>query len=57
MGLEVCAGHGLNYASVGLVARLKGIAELNIGHAIIARAVIVGLEKAIISMQEAICAP
>ncbi|CRF47352.1 pyridoxine 5'-phosphate synthase [Helicobacter heilmannii] len=57
MGLEVCAGHGLNYASVGLVARLEGIAELNIGHAIIARAVIVGLEKAIISMQEAICAP
>ncbi|GMB96736.1 pyridoxine 5'-phosphate synthase [Helicobacter sp. NHP22-001] len=57
MGLEVCAGHGLNYASVGLVAKLEGISELNIGHAIIARAVIMGLEKAIQSMQEAICAP
>ncbi|WP_104707756.1 pyridoxine 5'-phosphate synthase [Helicobacter ailurogastricus] len=53
MGLEVCAGHGLNYASVGLVARLEGLSELNIGHAIIARAVIVGLEQAIKSMQEA----
>ncbi|BCZ18212.1 Pyridoxine 5'-phosphate synthase PdxJ [Helicobacter sp. NHP19-003] len=53
MGLEVCAGHGLNYASVRLVAKLKGISELNIGHAIIARAVIVGLDRAIGAMQEA----
>ncbi|WP_104740223.1 pyridoxine 5'-phosphate synthase [Helicobacter bizzozeronii] len=53
MGLEMCAGHGLNYFSVGLVAGIAGLAELNIGHAIIARAVMVGLERAIYDMQEA----
>ena len=46
-GLEVNAGHGLNYANVSDIARIKGINELNIGHAIIARAVIVGMRQAV----------
>ncbi|WP_120945625.1 pyridoxine 5'-phosphate synthase [Helicobacter labacensis] len=54
MGLEMCAGHGLNYFSVGLVARIPSLQELNIGHAIMARAIMVGLERALKDMQEAI---
>ncbi|WP_104750131.1 pyridoxine 5'-phosphate synthase [Helicobacter cynogastricus] len=54
MGLEMCAGHGLNYFSVGLVARIRALQELNIGHAIMSRAILVGLERAITDMQEAI---
>lgn len=45
-GLKVNAGHGLNYFNVKPVAAIKEIIELNIGHAIIARAAIDGLEKA-----------
>ncbi|MDI6739082.1 MAG: pyridoxine 5'-phosphate synthase, partial [Candidatus Edwardsbacteria bacterium] len=41
LGLDVHAGHGLDYLNVGPVAAIEGIAELNIGHAIIARAVLV----------------
>ncbi|WP_163535114.1 pyridoxine 5'-phosphate synthase [Helicobacter suis] len=52
MGLEMCAGHGLNYFNTGLVARIASLKELNIGHAIMARAIIVGLERAIKDMQE-----
>ncbi|MBU0684213.1 MAG: pyridoxine 5'-phosphate synthase, partial [Candidatus Omnitrophica bacterium] len=36
-GLTVCAGHGLNYSNVSLVARIKGIYEFNIGHSIISK--------------------
>ncbi|WP_121756966.1 pyridoxine 5'-phosphate synthase [Helicobacter felis] len=54
MGLEMCAGHGLNYFSVGLIARIQSLQELNIGHAIMARAIMVGLERALKDMQEAI---
>ncbi|MCX5668082.1 MAG: pyridoxine 5'-phosphate synthase [Candidatus Omnitrophica bacterium] len=50
LGLEVNAGHGLNYANVGDVAMIKGINELNIGHSIIARAVIVGMCQAVEEM-------
>ena len=50
IGLEVNAGHGLNYANVGDVAVIKGINELNIGHSIIARAVIVGMRQAVEEM-------
>ena len=39
------AGHGLNYQNVGPVALLDGMAELNIGHSIVSRAVFVGLER------------
>ena len=46
-GLKVNAGHGLNYDNVGRIAALEGIAELNIGHAIVAHAVFVGWETAV----------
>jgi pyridoxine 5-phosphate synthase len=50
IGLEVNAGHGLNYANVSDVAAIKGIKELNIGHAIVARAIIVGMRQAVEEM-------
>lgn len=49
-GLGVNAGHGLNYWNVQDVVALGGIEEFNIGHAIIARAVLVGLERAVREM-------
>ncbi len=51
-GIEVNAGHGLNYENTKAVAKIKGIHELNIGHSIISRAVFVGLEKAVKEMAE-----
>lgn len=51
LGMTVNAGHGLNYNNVQEIARITGIAELNIGHAIIARAVFVGLEQAVREMK------
>ncbi len=50
-GLKVNAGHGLNYFNVKPIAAIEEIIELNIGHAIIARAVIDGLDKAIRDMK------
>ncbi len=50
IGLTVNAGHGLKYHNVRPVARIPGIEELNIGHAIISRAVFVGLEQAVREM-------
>ncbi|MCX5665811.1 MAG: pyridoxine 5'-phosphate synthase [Candidatus Omnitrophica bacterium] len=50
IGLEVNAGHGLNYANVRDVAMIKGINELNIGHSIVARAIIVGMRQAVEEM-------
>jgi pyridoxine 5-phosphate synthase len=50
-GLTVNAGHGLNYVNVEPVAAIRGINELNIGHAIIARAVITGLPEAVREMK------
>ena len=50
MGLEVHAGHGLTYVNVVPVASIDGITELYIGHSIMARAVLVGLEKAVRDM-------
>ncbi|MBK8575305.1 MAG: pyridoxine 5'-phosphate synthase [Elusimicrobia bacterium] len=50
-GLLVNAGHGLDYENVGPIARLEGINELNIGFAIIARALFVGLEPAVREMK------
>jgi pyridoxine 5-phosphate synthase len=50
-GLRVNAGHGLHYENVQAVAAIPGIAELNIGHAIVARAVFDGWEKAIRDMK------
>ncbi|WP_434547595.1 pyridoxine 5'-phosphate synthase [Paracandidimonas soli] len=51
LGLRVNAGHGLHYENVSAVAALPGISELNIGHAIIARAVFDGLDKAVRDMK------
>lgn len=50
LGMIVNAGHGLNYDNVRPIARIKGMHELNIGHAIISRAVFVGMEKAVKEM-------
>ena len=50
-GLLVNAGHGLNYGNVQPVARLPGIGELNIGHAIVAQALFVGLAQAVREMK------
>lgn len=50
-GLHVCAGHGLDYYNVSAIARLKNIEELNIGYAIVCRAVMVGLEQAVREMK------
>ena len=51
LGLEVHAGHGLNYHNVQPVAAIRDIVELNIGHAIVARAVFDGLALAIGEMK------
>lgn len=53
-GLKVSAGHGLTYRNVGAVARISEIEEFNIGHNIIARAALVGLDRAVREMIEAI---
>jgi len=50
LGLRVAAGHGLNYRNVSAVAAIPEIEELNIGHNIIARAAIAGLEMAVRDM-------
>ena len=52
LGMKVNAGHGLKYDNVRAIARIPGIAELNIGHSIIARAVFVGLEQAVREMKQ-----
>jgi pyridoxine 5-phosphate synthase len=51
LGLQVNAGHGLTYANVSRVAAIPGLAEFNIGHSIIARAVFVGIETAVREMK------
>ena len=52
LGLGVAAGHGLNYDNVHPIARISEIDELNIGHAIVGRAVLVGFERAVREMLE-----
>jgi pyridoxine 5-phosphate synthase len=52
--LSVSAGHGLNYRNVPRLLRIEEIEELNIGHSIVARAVIVGFERAVREMKELI---
>jgi pyridoxine 5-phosphate synthase len=51
MGLKLNAGHGLNYHNVQPIARIPEIRELNIGHAIVARAIFDGLSTAVIEMK------
>ena len=50
LGLDICAGHGLDYVNTRAIAGVKEIAELNIGHSLIARAMIVGMERAVSDM-------
>lgn len=50
LGLEVLAGHGLNYTNVIRIAGVPEIVELNIGHSIVSRAVLVGMERAVRDM-------
>lgn len=52
LGLQVAAGHGLNYQNVLPVAAVPEIEELNIGHAIVGHAVMVGMERAVREMRE-----
>ncbi|MFG1344557.1 pyridoxine 5'-phosphate synthase [Xanthobacter autotrophicus DSM 431] len=54
LGLEVHAGHGLDYETAERIAAFPEIAELNIGHFIIGEAVFIGLEEAVRRMREAI---
>ena len=51
-GLQVNAGHGLNYHNTTAIAKIPDIVELNIGHAIIARSVFTGLKTAVREMKE-----
>jgi pyridoxine 5-phosphate synthase len=53
-GLELHAGHGLNYQNVAPVARLENMEELNIGHSIVSRSVFVGLKQAVSEMKSCI---
>src|SRR5262249_28963726 len=50
LGMGVAAGHGLNYQNVAAIARVAEIDELNIGHAIVARALLVGFDRAVREM-------
>lgn len=54
LGLEVHAGHGLNLQNIGDIVEIEEISELNIGHSIIARSLIVGIERAVSEMKERI---
>jgi len=54
MGLKVNAGHGLNYYNVKRVAAIRGLRGLYIGHSIISRAVLIGIEKAVREMKKLI---
>ena len=53
LGLQMNAGHGLHLGNVLRVARLPHMTELNIGHAIVARALFVGMEEAVAEMKRA----
>lgn len=54
LGLQVNAGHGLHYHNVQAIAGIPGITELNIGHAIVARALFTGLQEAVREMKRVI---
>jgi pyridoxine 5-phosphate synthase len=51
LGLQVNAGHGINYTNISLIHKIPHLTELNIGHAIISRAIVVGLESAVREMR------
>ncbi len=54
MGLSVNAGHGLNYTNLSPIALLESIEELNIGHSIVSRALLVGMIEAVREMKRLI---
>lgn len=51
LGMRFHAGHALTYANVGVVARMPGVSELHIGHAIVSRAVFIGMRAAVREMK------
>ncbi|HSH44947.1 MAG TPA: pyridoxine 5'-phosphate synthase [Longimicrobiales bacterium] len=51
LGLHVHTGHGLTYENVGPVAAIEEVEELNIGHSVVSRAVLVGMERAVREMK------
>lgn len=55
LGMGVNAGHGLNYFNIQPLVKIREITEFNIGHSIISRAVLVGLDKAVSDMKKLIC--
>ena len=57
MGLSVLAGHGLDYRNIDGIAALTDIEELNIGHSIVARSALVGLDRAVREMIELMARP
>jgi pyridoxine 5-phosphate synthase len=56
LGIQVNAGHGLNYHNVRPIVAIPHIVELNIGHAIISEAVFIGLEQAVRNMKALLAA-
>jgi pyridoxine 5-phosphate synthase len=52
LGLHVHMGHGLNYWNVQPIVRIPGVEELNIGHSIVSRAVMVGMDRAVREMKQ-----
>jgi len=52
LGMRFNAGHALNYFNVAPVARLPGVRELHIGHAIVSRALFVGMREAVREMKQ-----
>jgi pyridoxine 5-phosphate synthase len=52
LGLEVHAGHGLSYGTVGAVGAIPGLAEVQVGHAVVARGVLTGLREAVAEIRE-----
>ena len=53
-GMRLDAGHGLTYSNVLPIARIQGMAELNIGHSIVSRSIFVGMREAVREMKELI---
>jgi len=51
-GLHVHMGHGLNYINVRPIVQIPGVVELNIGHSIVSRAVLIGIERAVREMKQ-----
>jgi pyridoxine 5-phosphate synthase len=55
LGMTLHAGHGLTYRNVKPVAEIEGMFELNVGHSIVARAIMVGFEQAVREMKRLVC--